>query len=170
MTRPIEPVTSTPNGGLPWVFDDGGRRDAGYRGTAGDCVVRAICIGIGEDYGVLYKQLAQENRDYWSALSARHQAKAPMRAAKYAKQAVATARHGIPDPVWQALLTERGLERVHLPKGSRLTDLPIDRMVIAVLRRHLVAVDHGTIRDTFDSSYGYDRLAFSYWQLTEAQR
>jgi hypothetical protein len=29
---------------IPWVYDDGGRADAGFKGKAGDCVARAIAI------------------------------------------------------------------------------------------------------------------------------
>lgn len=34
-------------GGAKFVRDDGGRAAAGYSGTAGDCVVRAIAIATG---------------------------------------------------------------------------------------------------------------------------
>jgi hypothetical protein len=33
-----------------WQYNDGSREAAGYRGEAGDCVVRAIAIATGMDY------------------------------------------------------------------------------------------------------------------------
>jgi hypothetical protein len=37
-----------------WVYDDGGRADAGYRGLADDCVTRAIAIATGTEYALIY--------------------------------------------------------------------------------------------------------------------
>jgi len=35
-------------------FNDGGRKDAGYKGQTGDCVVRAIAITTGKTYQEVY--------------------------------------------------------------------------------------------------------------------
>ena len=42
---------------MTWTFDDGGRAAAGYKGNAGDCVVRAIAIASGGPYSEVYKDL-----------------------------------------------------------------------------------------------------------------
>lgn len=42
---------------LRYSFHDGGRKDAGYKGSAGDCVTRAIAIATGEGYRAVYKEL-----------------------------------------------------------------------------------------------------------------
>ena len=39
-------------------YDDGGRKDAGYKGTTGDCGTRAIAIAMQRDYKEVYKELA----------------------------------------------------------------------------------------------------------------
>ena len=39
---------------MNWVYDDGGRAAAGYKGSAGDCGVRAIAIAVGHDYAYVY--------------------------------------------------------------------------------------------------------------------
>jgi hypothetical protein len=39
---------------MKWVFSDGGRARAGYKGLAGDCAVRAIAIATNQDYQVVY--------------------------------------------------------------------------------------------------------------------
>lgn len=46
-------------GSLPYVYDDGGRAGAGYRGDAGDCVVRAIAIATAQPYQQVYDTLAE---------------------------------------------------------------------------------------------------------------
>src|SRR5688572_14619762 len=40
------------------VFDDGGRAAAGFTGTAGDCVARAIAIATAQPYAEVYRALA----------------------------------------------------------------------------------------------------------------
>lgn len=40
-----------------FVYDDGGRKEAGYRGDTGDCVTRAIAIATQDDYRRVYDVL-----------------------------------------------------------------------------------------------------------------
>ena len=50
---------------MDFVFHDGGRAFAGYRGTTGDCVTRAIAIATGKPYQEVYdalNRLAQGER------------------------------------------------------------------------------------------------------------
>jgi hypothetical protein len=152
-------------GGLDWLFNDGGRKAAGFKGYAGDCVTRALSIAVGLDYGELYKKLSEGNRAFWAKKSDR--AKSPERATAYARRAKRTAREGIRDEVFTPVLLEAGWRQVKLPQGSRLSDLPTDQMIVVSLRKHLVAVDCGLILDTFDSSLGYNRLAFNYWEKAD---
>ena len=42
-------------------FDDGGRTDAGYKGKAGDCVVRSVAIVTGLPYKKIYDDLYEAN-------------------------------------------------------------------------------------------------------------
>lgn len=37
-----------------WIYDDGGRSEAGYKGTTGDCVCRAIAIATETPYQEVY--------------------------------------------------------------------------------------------------------------------
>ncbi len=39
---------------MKWVYDDGGRAAAGYKGKAGDCVCRAIAIATERPYQEVY--------------------------------------------------------------------------------------------------------------------
>ena len=42
---------------LPLQINDGGRAAAGYKGKAGDCVVRSIAIATGVNYEEVYEDL-----------------------------------------------------------------------------------------------------------------
>ena len=44
-----------------FVYNDGGRKEAGRKGHAGDCVTRAICIATGLPYMEVYNRLAEGN-------------------------------------------------------------------------------------------------------------
>lgn len=44
-----------------FVYNDGGRKEAGRKGNTGDCVTRAICIATGLPYMEVYNRLAEGN-------------------------------------------------------------------------------------------------------------
>ena len=46
---------------MEYVFDDGGRACAGYRGATGDCVTRAIAIAMELPYQDVYTAMAEGN-------------------------------------------------------------------------------------------------------------
>ena len=47
-----------------WEYNDGGRSKVGFKGSAGDCVVRAIAIATDLPYDKVYYDLAEANREY----------------------------------------------------------------------------------------------------------
>lgn len=47
---------------MEFVFDDGGRSDAGYKGRTGDCVTRSIAIVTGKPYQEVYDALNELGR------------------------------------------------------------------------------------------------------------
>ena len=49
---------------LELQINDGGRFAAGYKGKAGDCVVRSIAIVTGLSYQKVYDDLKKENEDF----------------------------------------------------------------------------------------------------------
>jgi hypothetical protein len=55
-------VGINPGGNMPFVKDDGGRSQAGYKGYAGDCVCRAVTIASGLPYAEVYEALAKGSR------------------------------------------------------------------------------------------------------------
>jgi hypothetical protein len=42
-----------------FIFNDGGRADAGYKGLTGDCAVRSIAIATGLPYQKVYDMVVE---------------------------------------------------------------------------------------------------------------
>jgi len=135
-----------------YVYNDGGRKEAGFKGDAGDCVTRSIAIAAELPYIDVYNELNVRTR------AAR---KSGNRAG---------ARTGIPKSVWKSYLEELGWTwtatmgigtgcKVHL-RGS---ELPEGRLIVRCTR-HLVAVIDGEIHDTHDSSHDGSRCVYGYWR------
>ncbi len=131
-----------------YIYSDGGRSEAGFKGEAGDCVTRAIAIAAGLPY-----------RDVYDLLSAR------MAETGKAK----SARNGIPRKVYEPLLHDLGFSwhptmeigsgcKVHL----RSDELPEGKLICR-LSKHLVAVVDGVVHDTHDPSRDGTRCVYGYF-------
>src|SRR5215469_13132423 len=67
-----------------WVYDDGGRAAAGFKGKTGDCVTRAIAIALEKPYAEVYESINElarvsergKNRD--APVPARESGKRPI--------------------------------------------------------------------------------------------
>lgn len=142
---------------MNYVYSDGGREAAGYKGLAGDCVCRAVAIASGRPYDEVYKRLAQ--------------GAGSQRAGKRGKVA-ASARNGIyVNRKWfKDLMAEWGFEwvptmtigsgcKVHL----RAEELPAGRLIVSV-SRHYVAVIDGVIHDTANPDRDGTRCVYGYWK------
>jgi len=131
---------------LKYEYNDGGRKDAGYKGKSSDCVTRAIAIATGQPYKRVYGK-------FRSIL----------------KVVGMTPSKGIPKEVGKKYLKEQGWKwkatmgigtgcKVHL----RADELPSGSIICSV-SRHLVAVIDGVIQDTFDCSRDGKRCVYGYW-------
>lgn len=129
---------------MPFEFDDGGRQAAGFKGSAGDCVARAISIAAQLPYAEVYKALAA--------------GQGSQRASKRVGKKPASARNGIYTTrkwfkdymaslgfIWTPTMIVGQGCKVHLCQG----ELPAGRLVVAV-SRHYTAVIDGVVRDTYD--------------------
>jgi hypothetical protein len=148
-----------------FVAHDGGRRRAGYRGQASDCVVRAVAIASGRPYGEIYKALAEEA-----------QAERYMRGRAGFHAACgrgSSPRTGIKTslPWFKSLMESWGFTwtatmrigsgcKVHL----RPEELPAGRMVVS-LSKHYTAVIDGVVYDTHDPRRDGTRCVYGYWLL-----
>ena len=138
-----------------WQFDDGGRADAGFKGTAGDCACRAIAIATQHPYHEVYDLLN-------AYAKGEHKGKK--------KKSISNARTGVYrsciDKVmehygWTWVPTMRVGEgcKVHL----RAEELPKGRLVVRV-SKHVVAVIDGVIHDTYDSTRDGTRCVYGYYK------
>jgi len=118
---------------IPFVRNDGGRAAAGFTGSTGDCVTRAIAIATGVPYIDVYNYLKKA-----SGTSPRD----GMHRKFYDKFLI-----GELGWKWQATMTVGSGCRVHLDAS----ELPTGRIVCR-LSRHLCAVIDGVLHDTYDCS------------------
>jgi hypothetical protein len=142
-----------------WIWDDGGRRAAGYTGLSGDCVTRAVAIATGRSYQEVYdaiNRLAQRER----------------RGSR--KRGVSSARTGVYRATIRRLMESFGWRwtptmqigsgcTVHL----RAAELPAGRIVVA-LSKHVSAVIDGVVHDTQDPSRDGMRCVYGYWTASDA--
>lgn len=164
---------------MDFVYDDGGRQAAGFKGHAGDCVARAVAIASGRSYVEVYAALAD---------GAGTERKSRGRSAR---NGIHTSRKWFKDYMrslgfaWTPTMGIGTGCRVHLTNG----ELPQGRLVVAV-SKHYTAVIDGVIRDVenperevhwmhFNGASRSDdprvthsvvkRCVYGYWKLTEAQ-
>lgn len=146
-----------------WVPDDGGRTAAGFTGTTGDCVTRAIAIAIGLPYRQVYDELHAQ------ALSdPRHRARLQRRYGHTARRH-ASPLAGVPRQVYDPYLKRLGwvwTPTMKVGQGCtvhlRADELPAGRLIVRV-SKHLCAVIDGVIHDTHDPSRAGTRCVYGYW-------
>lgn len=128
---------------MEWTFNDGGRSEAGFKGTTGDCVCRAFAIATGKPYKEVYddiNRIAQEERTGGR------------------KKGTSNARTGVYKHTEKKLAAKYGLKWIPTMKigeGCKVhlvaDELPNGTIVVC-LARHAVCVIDGVIQDTYNSS------------------
>ena len=153
---------SKPAASLRFQFNDGGRAEAGFKGGAGDCVVRAIAIAARLPYLQVYEDLRVANARY-----------AELRNDKLARRLNAkgsSPRNGNHRNVFHDYIVDLGFEwvptmrvgagcQVHL----RANELPISGTLIIKVSKHLTTMIDGVIHDTHDPSRGGQRCVYGYY-------
>lgn len=139
---------------MSWVYDDGGRRAAGFKGDTGDCVIRAIAIATETPYATLYQNVQDHLRTTYPML---------WQAGKV------NARKGLKKAVYEPLLDELGFTwtpTMRIGQGCKVhlkaDELPSGRLIVRVTR-HLTAMIDGVLHDTYDPSRGGTRCVYGYW-------
>ena len=146
---------------VDFIYDDGGRKAAGFKGEARDCVTRATAILTGRNYREVYKMMARAEQKVTGKRSA---------------------RNGISKKASPKVFAELGIVKVKLPKGAKPTYSEAHILYgdcIVSSTRHLAAVTKGYLRDTFDgrtyewpNEYGdievRERKAMSVWVMADA--
>lgn len=139
---------------MDFVFDDGGREAAGFKGKTGDCVCRAIAIATEMPYKEVYdliNEMAKSER-----ASKRKRGKSSARTGVY----IGTIRKVMERLGWKwhpTMAIGKGCT-VHLRKD----ELPSGRLVVSV-SRHEVAVIDGVVHDTYDCTRDGNRCVYGYY-------
>ncbi len=125
-----------------YVYDDGGRAKAGFKGDTGDCVVRAIAIATGKPYQQVYDELNNLIKNARQTKTARS----------------SSSRTGVHRRFYRGYLEKLGWEWVAVMKiGTgcimhlNKEELPKGRLIVSC-SRHMVAVIDGVIHDNHDPS------------------
>lgn len=130
---------------MQWRYDDGGRATAGFKGSVGDCAVRAIAIATRQDYRLVYNAL--------NTLS-----QAERRADK------SSSRLGVYRLTIDKYLLANGF--LWVPTNCRIhmrpIELPCGRLVVR-LAQHIAAVIDGVVYDTYDCSDKGKRVVYGYY-------
>lgn len=149
---------------LQYIYDDGGRAEAGFRGKTNDCVARAVAIASGLPYSQVYQSIAQGVGSERGSKGATAR-KGVHTNRKWFREYMQTLGF-----VWVPTMKVGQGCTTHLVRG----ELPTGRLVVAV-SKHVTAVIDGVIRDTQDPSReklvtepsGNTRLAhrcvYGYW-------
>lgn len=130
------------------IYNDGGRAAAGFKGAAGDCVVRAIAIAAELPYAEVYATCAKGNASIRVGRKTKPGAKR-----RSARNGTYTNRKWFQDYMrslgfeWVSTMGIGTGCKVHLETG----ELPKGRLVVRV-SKHVCAVIDGVIHDTFNPS------------------
>ena len=142
---------------MHFVYDDGGRAAAGYKGTADDCVVRAIAIAAQLPYQEVYDAINE------MASSERRGKR---------KRSISNARTGVYKQTSKKYLESMGWKfTATMTIGSgckthlRADELPPGRLIVKVTK-HMVAIIDGVIHDLGDCSRNGTRCVYGYYTKT----
>jgi hypothetical protein len=152
---------SRPQQTFPLQFNDGGRELAGFKGGAGDCVVRSIAIAANLPYIKVYEDLRIANANYAELRNDR--------LAKRINNKGSSPRNGNHRNVFHDYIVGLGFEWVPTMKVGagcqvhlRPTELPSGELIVKV-SKHLTAIIDGVIQDTHDPSRGGKRCVYGYY-------
>lgn len=140
-----------------FIFNDGGRAEAGYKGQTGDCVCRSICIVTGKPYNEVYQALAEGNFT--------------QRKSKHSKKGKRTAANGINTKrkwfnEYMLSLGFKWVPTMFVGVGCKMhlkkEELPTGKIICNV-SKHFVAVVDGVINDIYDCSREGTRCVYGYY-------
>jgi hypothetical protein len=129
---------------MAWVFDDGGRAAADFKGLAGDCVTRSIAIATERPYLQVYNALNSLSIVYNTRVAAGRRRKP------------SSARTGVATAIFRAYLSTIGWTwhpTMAIGSGAQVhlceEELPAGRLIVRVSKHVTAVIDH-EIHDTHD--------------------
>lgn len=147
---------------MRFVENDGGRAAAGYSGTTGDCVCRAVVIASGRSYQEVYGVLANGN------VTERRTKRSRKPRQRSAANGIRTKRKWFKDYMlslgftWHPIMTIGSGCTIHLRDG----ELPMGRLVVS-LSKHVAAVIDGVLHDTYQDDRDGTRCVYGYWKAPD---
>jgi hypothetical protein len=142
-----------------FIYNDGGRKNAGYRGSTGDCVTRAIAIASERPYKEVYDRLALGNAT--QRQSKYHKAKDKV---KTASMGINVTRQWFKDYMkelgftWVATMQIGSGCKVHL----KADELPMGRLIVNV-SKHMTTMIDGVIHDIYNPDRNGTRCVYGYF-------
>ena len=128
---------------MKFIYNDGGRASAGYKGAAGDCVVRAVAIATGKPYQEVYDDLSHGTQ--LQRVTKRSKEKAS------ARDGVNVRRKWFKD--YMKSLGWKWTPTMHIGSGCKVHlhdgELPMGRLIVSVSKHYTTVID-GVIHDTYD--------------------
>jgi len=142
---------------MQFIYNDGGRAAAGYKGKTGDCFVRAYAIASGQPYQTVYDMVRMAG-----ALERPGSKRRKGRRSSPSGGIFKASAHRIADraAVWTPTMGIGTGCRVHLRDG----ELPMGRLIVS-LSKHYAAVIDGVVFDTYDPTRGGVRCVYGYWKF-----
>jgi len=140
---------------MKFKYNDGGRKEAGFKGTTGDCFVRSICIAMDKDYKTIYdlvNEYCQHERQ-----TKRMKSRSSSRTGVHVKTSKV-----IFDCLgfeWTPTMFIGSGCKVHL----KASELP-KGIIIARVSRHWCAIIDGVIHDTHNPDRNGTRCVYGYWK------
>lgn len=161
LSKLLSPLFSKPTSSF--IYNDGGRKAAGYKGNPGDCVIRAIAIAADMPYNDVYEGMRQRNKQYRDS----HNNKV----SRQLKKRGTSPRNGNYKEVYEPYILELGFTWVPLSgigmSDDKRTKLGRDKMpngtVILRLGKHLCACIDGVVHDKFNPAENSTRQVYGYW-------
>jgi len=135
-------------------YNNGGRSDAGFKGTTGDCVVRAITIATGFTYSEIYSTMNLFVKD--ERLTKRKRNKSASRTGVH-KDQTKKFLNALNWTWTPTMFIGQGC-KVHL----KADELPSGILIVS-LSKHVTCVIDGVINDTYDCSRNGTRCVYGYW-------
>jgi hypothetical protein len=141
---------------INFEYDDGGAREAGFRGEAArDCVARAFAIATGNTYLEVRSQI--------------------LRLAKLERTGKrSTPRGGVANTTVKKLAHFYGMSwtpTMSIGSGTtvhvRADELPAEGRHVLNLSKHVSAYIDGVVHDTHDPSRDGKRAVYGYWTVRE---
>jgi len=139
-----------------YIYNDGGRQKAGFKGITGDCGTRALAICLNLPYKEVYNKIQEFCK---------------LEKPSKRRRGISSPRTGIHTHTFHKIAEFYGLKwKATMTIGSGCTthlkslELPKGR-IIARVSRHYVAVINGQINDIYDCSRNGTRCVYGYWYL-----